>query len=401
LRNTKKRINVLVGGAGSSKSWSIAQHIILNLCNQEDKRILIVRKVRATQKASCWQLIRDLLQEYRIPYEINKSELLLQVRNNAILFLGMDDPEKKKSIEFGNYIWIEEATELTYEDFLQLKLRLRRKTDTKNQIFLSFNPVSSLSWIKRELIDTGDDNVAVDYSTYKDNPFLSQDYKDELEKLKGQDENYYQIYTLGKWGILKNIIYSNWDITEKWPSSFDEIIYGLDFGFNNPSALLEIGIKDQEYYERELLYESGLTNADLIGKLENLVPKDAEIYGDSEAPEKIEEIGRAGFNVHPSEKGKNSVKNGIDFVKRLRVHVHKGSTNLINEKRSYKYKEDKDGNVLEEPVKFRDHLMDSERYAIYTHGQKVEPRLINPWKEKSKVEGPKTREDIIKQRYGL
>ena len=146
---------------------------------------------------------------------------------------------------------------------------------------------------------------------------------------------------------------------------FEELIYGLDFGYCNPSALIEIGIKDDIIYERELLYQTHLTNADLIEKLKKLIPdKSNPIYADSAEPARIEEIHRAGYKIYPADK---SVKDGIDFVKRRKIHILRSSTNLIDEKRIYKYREDKNGYALEEPIKFRDHLMDAERYGLYTH----------------------------------
>ncbi len=369
LNNTEKRINAIFGGAGSGKSWTIAQFLLLRkLYGEKDKQILVIRKTLPSLRITTYKLVLDLLEEYNLPHRLNKSEMTISVGNNQMLFKSLDDPEKIKSYE-GNYVWVEEATEISHKDFLQLDLRLRRRTDTMNQMFLSFNPIDQFHWLNIKLLGGEREDLADNWTTYKDNPFLDFDPIKVLENLKGEDENYYRIYALGKWGILQNIIYSNYEIIDEWPESFDETIYGLDFGFNNPTALVEIGVKDQEYYERELLYESGLTGSDLIRKLEDLIEdRSADIYADSEAPDRIVEIAREGFNIHKSRKGKGSVKDGIDFVKRHKLHIHRDSVNLIKEKRSYKYKEDKDGRVMEEPVKFRDHAMDAERYALYTHG---------------------------------
>lgn len=367
---------MLVGGAGSSKSYSLAQHLLLDKCNEEDKRILVIRKTRVSHKTSCWQLMLDLLNQYHIPYQVNRSDLIIQVRSNLLLFRGLDDPEKLKSIEFGNYIWIEEATELSHDDFLQLRLRLRRRTDTLNQMFLSLNPIDIHHWIKTQLVDRPSDDMLVDFSTYQDNPFLPGDYVKMLEGLKDEDETFYQVYTLGRWGIIKNLIYSNWDVVSEWPSSFDEIIYGIDFGYNNPSCVLEIGIKDKEVYERELIYESGLTNTQLIEKCRVVgVDKSRETYADSAEPARIKEFEEVGYNIYPSEKGKDSVAHSIDYVKRQKVHIHADSVNLIAEKRSYKWKEDKNGVVLDEPARFKDHAMSAERYALYAHREESEPHI--------------------------
>lgn len=374
LENTVKRINVLYGGAGSGKSYTIAQFLLLKkLYGEKDKRILVVRKTLPALRITAYQLVLDLLEEYQLPHHLNKTEMTISIRNNRMLFKSLDDPEKIKSYE-GNYLWIEEATEITHKDFMQLNLRLRRHTDGINQMFLSFNPISRLHWLNKELLEKNRDDVADHRSTYKDNPFLDPVYITGLEKLKDEDETYYQVYTLGEWGVLKNIIYSNYELIDKFPDSFDEVIYGLDFGYNNPSVLVMVGFKDQVPYLRELLYKIGLTNADLLKELEELVEfKESEIYADSSEPARIEEIQRTGFNIHSSDK---EVKDGIDFVKRQKLLVHKENVNLINELRSYKYKEDRDGNVLEEPVKFRDHAMDAMRYALYTHGRIVKPDIF-------------------------
>ena len=145
----------------------------------------------------------------------------------------------------------------------------------------------------------------------------------------------------------------------------DDIFYGLDFGYNNPTALIEIRMKDGVLYERELLYQTNLTNSELIDLLKQLiVKKTSPIYADPSEPARIEEIYKAGYNIIGAEK---SVKDGIDFVKRQKIKIANTSSNLIKEKKNYKWKVDKNNNVLDEPVKFNDHLMDAERYAIYTH----------------------------------
>lgn len=175
------------------------------------------------------------------------------------------------------------------------------------------------------------------------------------------------VYAQGLWGVLANIIYTNWQVIDRFPEVHD-IFYGLDFGFNDPNALLKLGQQDQRIYEQELLYQGGLTNPQLIDRMERLIPdKRKPIYADSAEPKTILEIARAGFNIHPCIKGKNSVYDGILFVKTKDIYVTEDSLNLIKEKQSYKWREDKDGNVLDEPVGLNDHCMSAERYAIDAH----------------------------------
>jgi phage terminase large subunit len=198
-------------------------------------------------------------------------------------------------------------------------------------------------------------------SNYKMNPFLSKEYIEQLEGLAEIDENYYRIYALGEWGVLQNLIYSNWDVVNKMPEDYDEVIYGLDFGYVNPTVLLEIRIKENEIWAKEIIYQSHLTNAELIDLLKEKIDRNVSIYADSAEPQRIEEIYQAGFNVYPSEK---NVQFGINRVKQYKLHILEDSVNLIKEIRSYKWKEDKEGRILEEPVKFNDHAMDAMRYAL-------------------------------------
>ena len=363
LIDAKHPIVVCVGGARSSKSYSVAQLLIKRMLEEKNKNFLILRKTRPSLKLSAYKLFIDLLKDYGIfkRTDLNMSDLIYRYESNYIVFTSIDDPEKIKSTEW-HYIWLEEANEFTYEDFTVLKLRLSGKTDTMNQIILTKNPVDEMGWIHQRL--EKEPNVVVIKSTHKDNPFLSAEYRSILYDLKDIDKTFYKIYTLGEYAQLTNLIYSNWNVTEQFPESCDETIYGIDVGYNNPNAVIEIGIKDMEYYLSERLYETHMTNQDLIEKMKEIIkPQNSMIIADSAEPARIDEIKRAGFDIHPADK---SVKDGIDYVKSHKLHVDANSANLISELRSYKYREDRNGNVLEEPVKFRDHLMDAMRYAMYS-----------------------------------
>ncbi|MCI4625047.1 MAG: PBSX family phage terminase large subunit [Candidatus Magnetoovum sp. WYHC-5] len=358
------------GGAGSGKSYAIANLLLFKFCTEKNKKILVCRKYLPSLRISILPLFLDIIETVYgwggIEYE--KVFLNLKYKDNLIHFGSVDDAEKYKSTEW-NYIFFEEATEFTYKDFQTVRLRLRAKTDSeRNQIYMALNPVDEFHWIKEKLIDSGAEDITEIHSTYRDNLFLNDDYKNTLENLANQDLNYYRIYALGQWGRLDHTIYSNWAVGDM-PAK-GEVFYGLDFGFNAPTAMVKIILYDGVLYEEEVLYKTGLTNRDLIDKLKTIIKlKNAPIYADEAEPARIEEIYRAGFNIHPSEK---SVKDGIDFVKRYRVVIAKNSSNLVKEKRSYSYKTDKNGKVIDEPVKYMDHLMDAERYAVYTHlGKKV------------------------------
>ena len=365
--NQDKRVLAIYGGAGSGKSVATAQEIIRLFLTHPNCRILIVRKTLPALRITAYRLVLDILQSFGLKFYLNKSELVARFNNNEILFKGLDDPEKIKSYE-ANYVWVEEATEISKEDFLQLNLRMRRANRAGiNQMFLTFNPIDQYHWLITDVVQGNRDDAAIHHSTYRDNiRFLSPEYIAELEGLIHQDQNYYRIYALGEPGVLENVIYRNYEIVNSWPSCGD-VYYGLDFGFNNPTALVEVVEHDSIIYIRELIYRSGMTNADVIQALNESIPKKTlPIYADAAEPARIQEIRNAGYNIHPADK---SVLDGIDAVKRRRLFIHSDSQNLIGEIRGYSYRTDKTGRVLEDPVKFRDHCMDALRYAIHSHSR--------------------------------
>lgn len=296
----------------------------------------------------------------------NKSERVITLGKKQAIFTSIDDPIKIRSTEF-NDIWMEEANEFNYDDFMVLKTRLSAKPDkgSINQMILSYNPTDAMGYINQKLKYQKD--VQLIKSTYLDNPFLSNEYINVLKELKEQDENYYKIYALGEYGTREGLIYQPFKAIENYPDSYDEVICGLDFGYNNPTALIEIKIKDENYYLRELVYESGLTNEDLINRMNLIgISNQIDIYADAAEPARIEEISRAGFRVKPANK---SVKDGIDFVQRLNNNIFTCAENVnINaEVKMYIWKKDRQGNYVDDPVKYNDHALDALRYALYTH----------------------------------
>ncbi len=373
LQQARAKEVVVYGGAGSGKSYTVAQFLIIDkLLSQRNKYLLIARKYNPSLRLTSYRLVLDVLNKLNVPYLEHKVDQTIELpRRNVIFFRGIDEPEKIKSAEF-NYIWMEEATEFEYNDYLQLKLRLRRATETKNQMYLTYNSLDG--WTKKQFYDRADSDVEVLHTWYKDNPFLDEEYVQTLEKLIEQDEAFYRIYALGEYAEIKNKIYSNYTITNEVPASFDEIIYGLDFGYNNPTACLRIGLKDGNIYVLDELYERYKTNQELIEMLRDFVTEpNAQIYCDSAEPQRIEELIRAGYYATPSDK---DVKAGIDFLKRHKIYISEGCPNTIKEIESYKWREDKAGNLLEEPVKFMDHTMDALRYAVYTHLCRMQTKIF-------------------------
>lgn len=224
-----KRFLVSYGGAGSGKSYSITQREVIK-CIEKKQKLLVIRKVQATLNDSCVDLFKTVLDNWQIPYDINITDKKIKLENGSeILFKGLDNPEKIKSIAGITRIWIEEVTELDQVDFDQINTRLRGIHAKGGQVTMSFNPVSELHWIKKVFFDTERDDVFIYHSTYKDNNFLDEEYGKQLEFYQIVDPNHYRVYALGEFGIVQtgNECY-RYDITKNKQMMKDHYLYSQD-----------------------------------------------------------------------------------------------------------------------------------------------------------------------------
>jgi phage terminase large subunit len=348
------RITCLQGGTRSSKTYSLCQLFIIKALQETGKTFTIVRKTLPALKGTAYRDVISILKELELYSEEyhNKSELSYTLNDNLIEFISVDQPQKIRGRK-RNYLWLNEANELTYEDWTQLILR------TTEQIYLDYNPSDPYSWIYEKVITRNDCTFIK--STYLANPFLDEDTIAEIERLKDLDPDYWRVYGMGEIGTIQTMIFRQFELVDDMQGRL--IGYGLDFGFtNSPTALVEVRLQDDNLYIRELLYEKRLTNTDLANRLKDFgINRQAEIVGDSAEPKSIEEIHRQGFNIKPAKKGAG-IHLGLDIMRRYKLHITKDSTNAIKEFRSYKWATDKNGDVLNTPVKINDHLVDATRY---------------------------------------
>lgn len=354
--NSKKRNIILQGGARAGKTYGILHYLIVKALEEPGIIIAISRKTRPALKFSAEKDFFDILKSLNIYNEQfhNKTDSVYRLGKSEIEFLSLDEPTRVRGRK-RDYLFINEANEFNYEDFTQFSLRTTKK------IIFDYNPHEQFSWIYNKILIRKDTDFFV--LTYKDNPFLSREIVKEIEGYKGADENYWRIYGLGLRGFAQALIFTHWQYCDELPKEFDRTIVGLDFGYNNPSAVVRVIEKDKDFYLDEKLYQSHLTNNDLIEKMKELnITEEDEIYPDMSEPARLEELKRAGFNVLDSDK---EVKAGIDFIKSRKIYVTKRSVNLIKELRSYSWKT-KNERLLDEPVKENDHLIDATRYAIYS-----------------------------------
>ena len=375
------------GGSGSGKSLSIAQRFIIGLCSGDGKRRLILRKYFPSLKTTTYQVLKDIISDWGLENQISEhtTDHYFKCGNNYLYYMGLEDVERFKGGEFAQ-IWLEETTEFREDDYKQLSLRLGRDKRSEGvEMYMSFNPIDQNHWCVNLLNQAieNPETFLVHHSTYNDNKKnLSRSFMKELEDLIKVDENYYRVYTLGQPGVLKNRIYSHFQIENSvtWP--WEQLnqsahAYGLDYGFNHPMSLCEGWVYENELYVKELYYEREKTTDDLaLWMYKNGVSKTAHIYADSAEPDRIvslntprtiknsfgtEESYR--FNVLPAKK---DVKAGIDYIKARKVHLCASSTNAIKEYNNYKYKQDSNGNAIEEPVKAFDDFLDSARYLFFS-----------------------------------
>lgn len=359
------RILKLYGGAGSGKSYFAGQKILSRLVSEKGHRFLLVRKVHRTIKKSQFQLLKDQIYSWGTDkyFGFNNSDYTITYKpnGNEIISCGVDDVEKLKSIHGITGIWVEETTEITLSDFLQINLRLRGKTEHYKQVILTFNPIDANHWLNKTELE----NCLSLKSTYLDNAFCDDEYKEVIRALAGQDENFYNIYALGEWGQKTEIIYKPFEILNEYPTEFNEVIYGLDFGYNHKTALYKIGIIDGVYYPKQLIWAPGYKPKDIIAELEkNKVNQTDYIYCDSARPDAIDEVSEAGFNAIKSNK---SVYDGIMHLKSVKIYSHPDNKGMNDEVLVYSWKKDKNGNVLDEPIKYMDDALDCIRYAIFTN----------------------------------
>ena len=360
LELSQKRIIIEQGGTRSGKTYNILIWLIFGYCmRQQGKTITIARKTYPALRSTAMRDFIQILRSYELYNEANhnKSSSEYMLNGNLVEFISLDQPTKVRGRK-RDLLFVNEANELFWEDWQQLVFR------TTGKIIIDYNPSDEFHWIYDKVKVREDAEFYI--TTYKDNPFLEPSIVEEIERLKYTDENYWKVYGLGQVGAAKSLIFSI-NLVDEVPVNARLLSYGMDFGFtNDPTTLVAIYLHDTNLYIKEMLYRTGMTNQDIARQLEQLgIGRRDEIYADSSEPKSIEEIYRMGWNVKPATKGRDSVNIGIDMLKRYQLNVTKDSLNTIKEFRNYKFKEDKNGNVLNDPVDMFNHSIDALRYGAY------------------------------------
>lgn len=376
------RTQIFYGGAGSGKSVFLAQRVVYDLL-KGGRNYLICRAVGRTIRGSVFTEIQRVIYGWGVGelFNVNKSDMLITCQNGyQIIFAGLDDVEKMKSLTPAKGaltdIWIEEATEVNRDTVKQLYKRQRGgSADTNKRVTMSFNPILQTHWIYEEyfsainLTDTQtsyqSDDLSILRTWYIHNRFLTPDDVKDLEN--EQDKYYRDVYTLGLWGVLGHVIFTNWRVEDLTPmrNQFTNLRIGLDFGFSSDPAALVVSHYDRArktIYIFDELYERGLTNDVLATEVKARIGP-APVTCDSAEPKSIAEL--QGFNVSAmaADKGKDSVLHGIQWLQQQQIVIDASCVNAKNDFIQYHWKEDAGGNALRQPIDKNNHIIDALRYA--------------------------------------
>ena len=376
------RTQIFYGGSGSGKSVFIAQRCVFDLMTG-GRNYLICRQIGRTLRGSVFTEVCRVINQWGVGalFNVNKSDMLITCQNGyQIIFAGLDDVEKLKSLTPAKGvitdIWVEEATEVERASLKQLYKRQRGGSEnTPKRMTLTFNPIMQSHWIYQDYFSTiGWTDKQSDYknadlsilkTTYKDNRFLTTDDAKDLER--ETDSYYYKVYTLGEWGILGNVIFTNWSVQDlsHEQAQFTNRRVGLDFGFSSDPAALTVSHYDRAHktiYVFDELYERGLTNDVLAKEVKDRIGGDY-VTCDSSEPKSIAELTRYGVNARGAKKGKDSVEHGLQWLQQQTIIVGANCINTRNELQTYKWREDAAGNPIRQPVDRDNHLIDALRYA--------------------------------------
>ena len=369
---------VFYGGAGSGKSYFVAQSLVYKAL-RDCRKILVLRKVNKTTKNSTFQLLLDILSQFNILHlcNINRTDYTIALPTGSVfLCSGLDNPEKIKSITGLTDAWLEEATEFTVDDFSQVDLRIRDPYAKDQQLYLSFNPVSKASWCYLHFFADNPEmeefrkEVRVVHTNYTHNPFLPQKFIDALLQMKATNEVYYKIYALGEFGSLDKLVYNNWQSYDFNHSAIQGThLCGLDFGYtHDPTALVASILVENE--KRIYVYREwggpGYLNDEIAKKIKELGYAKTLIMADSAEQKSIEEIKKCGITrIKPCVKGKGSILQGIQKLQQYELIVHPECVNVIEELENYAWQKDRATNeYINEPVDNWNHYLDALRYSL-------------------------------------
>ena len=362
LRKLTARKKVVQGGTSAGKTFGILPILIDRAAKQSGLEISVVSETIPHLRRGAIKDFLKIMHETNRYFEANWNRTLLTYRfaNGSYIEFFSAEQESKLRGARRNVLYINEANNISFESYHQLAIR------TSDDIWLDFNPTQEF-WVHTEVMK--DDDAQQIILTYKDNEALPENIIKDIESAKYKAltssywQNWWNVYGLGQIGNLQGVVIDNWQQCEDIPPDAKLVAYGTDFGFtNDPTTLIAVYKQEGKLWVDELLYRTNMTNSDIGNYYKTQNIGRAEVICDSAEPKSIEELRRQGFNVHPAMKGPDSIKIGIDILKRYDIMVTKRSTNLIKELRSYLWETDRDGKLTGKPIDHNNHAIDALRY---------------------------------------
>ena len=381
LFDYSKRWEFWCGSAGSGKSYTIAQRIIIR-CTKEPIRVLVCRRYATTLRNSCFALFKEILTKWQLlPYvKIKETDMSITFPNGSqIIMVGLDTEEKLLSLTNISTVWVEEAYEVEKSKVEQLNLRMRG-TAANQQIILSWNPISKHSWLYEFTVKNPPENSVFIHSTYKDNPFLNPEYVQALDEMEIRNPEKYRVYGRGEWGVdSSGLVIKNWkseafDAMELAAAGLEHRA-GMDLGWIDKSAIIDTLYDKANHtiYVFNEFYKSGCQPSELAAAIKDMNLAKSKIKVDAAEPRTIQFFRNEGINAEGAAKGKDSVKAGLMFLQDNLIIVHPKCQNFITELENFSYiKSKQTGEWTEDTTHEWSHAIDACRYAysdIYTNKQ--------------------------------
>lgn len=390
LNDYSHRWEIYKGSAGSGKSHFITQKIIIKAL-REKRRVMICRRYGTTMRNSVFKLFKDVIESFKITHltRIKESDMSITLPNGSeIIFVGLDNEEKLLSIAGITDIFIEEVYEVPKEIVDQLNLRMRGKAPNQ-QIYMAFNPISAKHWLYDFCEgSTRPESSIYSQSTFRDNPFLPDEYVKALEDMYRTNPNKARVFCDGNWGadveglVYKNHILSDFDINELIKQGL-EVRVGIDWGFVDPTTVV-VSLFDKPKKEIYIIgeyYKRGATLEEIKDGIIQLGISKQKMYCDGAEPDKVDYLRRNGFNAVSAKKGAGSVKAGISFLQDMKIICHESCVNVAAELENYVYlKDKKTGQYIEDSYDHDfSHTMDALRYSysdLYSAARLTSAKLM-------------------------
>ena len=364
---------MIMGSAGSGKTIFACTKVILYALKYPNARIGVFRQTLPSLRETAWREIVELLEKYHIDYKENKSNGVVKLSNGStISFTPVDDEKKLRSLNL-DFVYIEQCEEISEEAFIELDLRIRNEVSKKygGQMLIVVQPSNKSHWLYRLFYQekVNDPDYKKIHFSYLENPFLPKDQAKVYEGLRETNYDRYLTHTKGEWiSSSKQIFVNNWEVGFD-RSYFNYYVGGVDFGYNAPACFLLCGVYDEEFYILGEVYRAEMKTQEFLSRIVDLLAEydltisDLDsVYCDSADPEKIQQFCDFGINAYPSVK---DVKAKISTTQESKIHVHPSCVNLIRELPMYEWKKNKDGELLDEPVKKDDHSIDALCYLCF------------------------------------